>query len=1406
MSKIQDERQVDDELELLHLQERMKISHSRPSASVTRITREPSTNKPSDDVPPPSSANNHPPPQDSQAGVFLGDVVERSPTTSNPITAPTKPSTTSAPFPEAVHRRASKFALGRQRKTIPVAPATTTNINSNHTTITTTTTSTQNILQREEDKLASSINEENRQALEAMSQEEIAQAQMELLSKLDPKTIHFLKHTRKQQQQQQQQQNPVKASAISNPLLSAPVINNKETYPCLASPPPTPTAPTATTPKQQQNQGGFSKKSLASRVRYDIDGHIVGLAADTEPNTSTSCSMYGSKQSVVRRDVLRTDEGILPSGYTVSEASLLARSTVPQQRVLALRLIKAVVLRSHPAGHNINRRNNNTCESGDGEEIVMKRLNNKLKREDVWHHALHEESLVTRLRVAFDDNNLNVVSSAAEALAALFTPYTTTTTINNNNNNNNNNNKSIDCLPWGLGGWPGVPLRHLLRPHAAAPWVAAPIDTHLQHINEEEGGGGGGGGEEVDERQVGKVDPLGGLLNMNLLSRIVYVYLTLQAPGSIDAIIELLLACAMAGREVCRSVINTAGMKEVLLQLLSSRGKKEEEKGGKRGERCLRMVRLLAQSSQRNCISLFFSDDDGSNLRRAVLDALLLLTNPQHSNVSGQHMERMEALRLWRVMAAYNCHLITMDDAFGPLATLFTTTTATTTTTAITHEEVTREIYLTAGALCHAGVMMSAHCAESILTMAVQSLEQQLIAVIGTVDAGLTDDDATAVVVYESIAAVLGYIEVYCSKNKDAIPSVVARLDKTCLLNSFADSIEKALNGRSDSVASSSRSRNALACIVVSLCVLQVMSGKIATPSSSSSSSSMQNLLDTIITTQGLPCCHALINDLDATLLQPWDLVIINSHLPLIRLALHAAWLSITAMTVATVCHTQGGGGEEEEEREDKQQLGRVKLAITMAATALLTLPPGDDQSGLHALSILTHPTAIKYLNGVVKDVYSGSTSLTTPFDTHKEQDVENTDVDADTMSKTLMTGWAATWLGMVREEEKQHITTFKTISSQSRPVVDASNEYCNLMLTRLPVPLTLSPQGSSLPLSPDWPVGEIPWVPATSSSTRAAAAAAAAGYALYYTLAMMHHDHNVFSIKQSMDNAAVVKSAVQLVFDCRPGETTSSSGTIVGDGGSITSGLWTDELVRWSLYKMLQFHPKYLKQQERKDEWTLPEAQSLVSQYASASYGDALFGACVALLLRRHVPATVQLEVLVMLAESRALHLLPSLHSCCTISGYNLSESKLAAADAAVFLDPPRAQNEREEGESVAYYLKLVEDGTLALCLDRQSIAADIIIHRLALKMYNNDGTEVSAKRKAMVCAVLRRACQEEEEEEDGGGGNRVVSALVRWDTNEMIAIDVVTEERLEYIKEACESQGEMELWKEVVKWSREA
>lgn len=55
------------------------------------------------------------------------------------------------------------------------------------------------------------------------------------------------------------------------------------------------------------------------------------------------------------RDVLRQDEGSVPAGdaYTLAELSLLARSAVASQRVAALRILEAVILKAKPSHRDL---------------------------------------------------------------------------------------------------------------------------------------------------------------------------------------------------------------------------------------------------------------------------------------------------------------------------------------------------------------------------------------------------------------------------------------------------------------------------------------------------------------------------------------------------------------------------------------------------------------------------------------------------------------------------------------------------------------------------------------------------------------------------------------------------------------------------------------------------------------------------------------------------------------------------------------------------------------------------------------------------------------------------------------------------------------------------------------------
>lgn len=121
---------------------------------------------------------------------------------------------------------------------------------------------------------------------------------------------------------------------------------------------------------------------------------------------------------------------------------------------------------------------------------------------DVWAHALAVDVTVT-LRLALDDSAAAVVTAAAHALAQL-----------------------VGAADIALGTFqaaspelPRVPIRYLHRPHPVGAWsvhalerappAAAEPDAGPQRHQQQ--------GEDVpDEQQIAKVDPLCGLLQMQV--------------------------------------------------------------------------------------------------------------------------------------------------------------------------------------------------------------------------------------------------------------------------------------------------------------------------------------------------------------------------------------------------------------------------------------------------------------------------------------------------------------------------------------------------------------------------------------------------------------------------------------------------------------------------------------------------------------------------------------------------------------------------------------------------------------------------------------------------------------------------------------------------------------------------
>lgn len=160
-------------------------------------------------------------------------------------------------------------------------------------------------------------------------------------------------------------------------------------------------------------------------------------------------------------------------GYSVGEACLLARSSLPQQRVLALRLLCAVLARARPrpcgppgggpvplpadvAAQLAQELQQAQTLSQPEQQLAGAQPQPAAPRPDwlaVWHHALHSADITPLLRRSLDDQHVAVAAAAAEALAALLGAAGPAGTAEEAAA------EAADASP--LTGLPAPPLRHL---------------------------------------------------------------------------------------------------------------------------------------------------------------------------------------------------------------------------------------------------------------------------------------------------------------------------------------------------------------------------------------------------------------------------------------------------------------------------------------------------------------------------------------------------------------------------------------------------------------------------------------------------------------------------------------------------------------------------------------------------------------------------------------------------------------------------------------------------------------------------------------------------------------------------------------------------------------------------------
>ncbi|KAG8644111.1 hypothetical protein MANES_11G100750v8 [Manihot esculenta] len=274
--------------------------------------------------------------------------------------------------------------------------------------------------------LESEIDVENRARLKKMSPEEIAEAQTEIMEKMDAALINLLK---KRGQDKLKLQNLSRSdkrtgAELGNTSESQTSKRSNVSSHVTSDSCETRTINTSTDTKNRPENGlvqdlGPSDGNLwnrwserveaVRRLRFSLEGSVISGELETG---DISIDNVESALNVTERDFLRTEGDPGAVGYTIKEAVQLTRSVIPGQRGLALHLLSSVL---DKAIHNIQ--HNQVGCTVKNANLVDKLID----WEAIWAYALGPEpELVLSLRMCLDDNHSSVILACARVIQCIL--------------------------------------------------------------------------------------------------------------------------------------------------------------------------------------------------------------------------------------------------------------------------------------------------------------------------------------------------------------------------------------------------------------------------------------------------------------------------------------------------------------------------------------------------------------------------------------------------------------------------------------------------------------------------------------------------------------------------------------------------------------------------------------------------------------------------------------------------------------------------------------------------------------------------------------------------------------------------------------------------------------------------
>ncbi|XP_023635208.1 transcriptional elongation regulator MINIYO [Capsella rubella] len=508
--------------------------------------------------------------------------------------------------------------------------------------------------------LESDIDVENHARLQTMSPEEIAEAQADLLDKMDPALLNILK--KRGQEKMKKRKHSVPGVSIAEEAAK-----NSRTEAHFVTPEILSRQGQAVTPstslvmpilkekcvvqKSALAQGflwdAWTERVEAARdLRFSFDGNVV---EDDVVSAAETGEKWSSVGSAAERDFLRTEGDPGAAGYTIKEAIALARSVIPGQRCLALHLLASV----------LDKALNKLCGSRIG--YTREEKDKSTDWEAIWAYALGPEpELVLALRMALDDNHTSVVLASVKVIQCLLS-----CSLNENFFDileNMEHGRDIFTAPV-FRSKPDIDLgflRGCYWKYSAKPSNIVPFREEIMEDGTED--------TETIQKDVfvAGQDVAAGLVRMDILPRIYHLLETEPTAALEDSIISVTIAIARHSPKCATAILKYPKFVQTIVKIFKLNKRMDVLPSQINS---VRLLKVLARYDQSTCIEFV-----KNGIFNAVTWHLFQFTSSldswvklgtQNCKLSSTLM--VEQLRFWKVCIHNGCCVSRFPELFPAL-------------------------------------------------------------------------------------------------------------------------------------------------------------------------------------------------------------------------------------------------------------------------------------------------------------------------------------------------------------------------------------------------------------------------------------------------------------------------------------------------------------------------------------------------------------------------------------------------------------------------------------------------------------------------------------------------------------------------------------------------------------------